>query len=357
MRKSLAVAVLSVGLLLNGLAVGTAIASRSSGRSFSSGRSSSFSSSGRSYSSGSSSSGRSYSNSGSLSGRSYSSRPSSSPAASSINRPSTRPSPNKPVAGSTSRTSTKSYSSGSRPTSSAIPLERRYSSGNPSLSGKSYATGSSASDRPSAGSFDAAAARSQRMAESRVAYLKGQQPKASYTDGGGVSHPIPSGDREIESLRRELDRRRWENRALRRRTFFGRYYADTPPVIVYHDPYSNFFWWWLLNRSLDEQAYWAYNHRQSMDGARYRDLLAHDANLEARIRQLEAQHAPPDPTYRPDSIDPDLMYSNSYIEAVYNPQPRVTAPLRAMVTVLIVVCVLGLIIWLVFYKRWGGIGG
>jgi hypothetical protein len=195
------------------------------------------------------------------------------------------------------------------------------------------------------------------MAESKAVYMKGLQPKASYTDRGGVSHPISSADREVESLRRQLDRQRWENRELRRRDFFGRYYTSPPPVVVYHDPYSNFFWWWLLDRSLDERAYWAYNHRQSMDERRYHDLLAHDANLEARIRQLEAEHVPHDPTYRPGNLDPDLMYSNSYVDAVYNPQPRVTVPLRAMVTVLSVLCVLGLIIWLVFYKRWGGIGG
>jgi hypothetical protein len=261
------------------------------------------------------------------------------------------------VGGGSFHTSTRSYSSGSDLTGTALPPARSYSSGSASLSGKSYATERSTSARPSSGSFDATAARSQRMAESRVAYLKGQQPKPSYTDGGGVSHPIQSGDRELKSLRRELDRQRWENRESRRRAFFGRYYTYPSPVVVYHDPYSNVFWWWLLSRSLDDQAYWAYNHRQVMDAARYRDLLAHDANLEARIRPLEAQHVAPDPTYRPDNIDPDLMYSNSYVDAVYNPQPPITAPLRAMVTVLIVLCVLGLIIWLVFYKRWGGIGG
>jgi hypothetical protein len=195
------------------------------------------------------------------------------------------------------------------------------------------------------------------MAESKQAYLKGRQPKDSYTDHGGVSHPIPTADPRIEVLRRELDAQRWENRQLRRREFFGGYYTWPPPVVVYHDPYSNVFWWWLLSRSLEDRAYWAYNHRQSMDEARYRDLLAHDANLEARIHQLEAEQAPRDPAYRPENIDPDLMYSDSYVDAVYNPQPRPTAPGHALSTVLIVLGVLALIIWLVFYKRWGGIGG
>jgi hypothetical protein len=251
------------------------------------------------------------------------------------------------------------------------------------------------------------------MAESQVVYQKGRQAKESYTDRGGVRQPIDPKDRKIESLRRELNYERWENREWRQRQFFGPYYSY-PPVVMYHDPYSSFFWWWLLDRSLDDRAYWAYHHRQSMDDARYRDLLARDANLQARIQQLEAQRIPRDPTYRPGNMDLDLMYSNSYVEAAYNPQPLMTLPVwgatvvglmapplgdspflaaaalipersrtitapdpaplptaahnpsrhvssgtavRAMIMVFIVMVMIGLTIWLVFYKRWGSIGG
>lgn len=216
------------------------------------------------------------------------------------------------------------------------------------------------------------------MAESKVAYQKGQQPKDSYTDRGGVSHNIDPKDRKIDSLRRELDHERWQNREFRQREYFGGYYTHSPPVIVYHDPYSSFFWWWLLDRSLNDRAYWAYHHRDAIDDARYRDLLAHDANLQARIQQLEAQRLPRDPAYRPSNIDPDLMYSDSYVDAVYNPQPTDTvqssrpsvrgAPIpgrqvssgavaRAMIMVFVVLVLITLTIWLVFYKRWGSIGG
>jgi hypothetical protein len=196
------------------------------------------------------------------------------------------------------------------------------------------------------------------MAESKVAFQKGQQPKESYTDRGGVTRTIDPKDRKIEYLRGELNNERWQNRQWRQQQFFGPYYSY--PVVVYHDPYSYFFWWWLLDRSLDERAYWAYHHRQSIDDARYRELLARDANLEARIHQLEAQNLPRDPTYRPSNIEPDLMYSNSYVEAVYNPQPTATArghAVRAMIMVFMVLVLISLTIWLVFYKRWGSIGG
>src|SRR5207249_9380547 len=70
---------------------------------------------------------------------------------------------------------------------------------------------------------------------------------------------------------------------------FSPYYYR--PLVVYHDPYSSFFWWWLLDRSLDDQAWWAYHHRYDMDPGRYQALMASNQQLETRVAQLEAQQA------------------------------------------------------------------
>ena len=56
-----------------------------------------------------------------------------------------------------------------------------------------------------------------------------------------------------------------------------------------NDPYSSLFWWWLLDRSIDEQAYWAYHHRYDMDSGRYDALMASNQQLQNRVTQLEAQ--------------------------------------------------------------------
>jgi hypothetical protein len=82
---------------------------------------------------------------------------------------------------------------------------------------------------------------------------------------------------------------------------------------------------------------------------------------------LESQGVPRDPTYTPGGIDPDLMYSDNYVEAVYNPQapPPQTAPVvvarpagrsifRGLFHVLLVVGLMAGGVWLVFIKRWGG---
>jgi hypothetical protein len=231
--------------------------------------------------------------------------------------------------------------------------------------------------RPRGGGFDSAAAEAQRREESRAAFTKGQAPKPTYTDSKGTPRPIDPNDRRVEELRRQLDHEQWVNRQLRERQFYGDYYRR--PVVVYHDPYSSFFWWWLLDQSLETRALWVYNHQRVMDEARYRDLLARDAQLEARLRQLEAQGVARDPAAAPPGMQPDLMYSDSYVDSVYNPQPApgwqpaptpapVAVPhhtprassgrvLRVLLYVLLVSAVVAFLIWLVFFKRWGATPG
>ena len=109
------------------------------------------------------------------------------------------------------------------------------------------------------------------------------------------------------------------SRSVRIYNVFNPYYSR--PVVVYHDPYNSLFWWWLLDRSLDDRAWWAYHHRYDMDPARYQALVAQDQQLEARVTQLEAQQVPRDPDYTPPGVDRDLMYSDRYVEQTYSNRP------------------------------------
>jgi hypothetical protein len=92
------------------------------------------------------------------------------------------------------------------------------------------------------------------------------------------------------------------------------------PVIVYNDPYHSFFWYWLLSRNLESQASWTYHHRYVMDQARYNDLVNRNAELAARVNQLEDSKLPRDTSFTPPGIDPDLIYADDYVDAAYNPQ-------------------------------------
>jgi hypothetical protein len=410
MRKVLLTVALGLGLLLGGTPLPEAHAQKgrgsfSSGRSSSSGRGS-FSSGRGSSSSKPSSSNRSISGKGSVSPPSPQrpSKPSkpSSPAFSPSGNKPAAPKPKtgfdagagaaqrkaesqktfertKPAAPKTPTPLPKTGGSlaGKPATPSAPAPEKRFGSGSP--------TGRPATPGPKGG-FDAAAGKAQRQAESKAAYTKGEQPKATYTTPKGETRPVDTNDRRVDSLRRQLDHERWVNRDLRRRTFYEPYWSR--PVVTYHDPYSSFFWWWLLAQSLDTRAHWAYHHRHTMDDARYRDMVGRDAQLEARIRQLEAEKVQRDTAYKPPEMsDPDLMFTDEYVDAVYNPQPppapppgtepeeptaesgegewtaglgEPAAPAESrgwwpvFRTLLIIGAVLGVLVWLVFFKRWGG---
>ncbi len=391
--------ILLVGAMAISLPGDTALAKggfgSSSGHSFSSGHSYSsgshgFSSGSHSFSSGSHgfssggsgsrgfSSGKSYSSGG---GRSYSSdgsAPHSSPSAGS---------------GSSNR----SYSSGSDArgggfdarSNPKIPSTARTSSPSPFSSGRSYSSGGSAvgfpsgksyssedarhtqfGTRPSHGNYDASAGAMKQREASRAAYTAGQAPRRTYVDPVGRSQPINPESPVVRQLRNDLNYERWQNRELRERSYYGNYWGgwySSRPYYGYRDPFSDLFWYWLLSQSFHTQANWAYNHRDMMDDARYRDLLGRDSRIEQEIMNLQQQGVRRDPTQTPvvsdagtqQPLPPDLMYNDNYVQAVYNPQPqagRASGPsfVRAMSRFLIITGVALALVWLVFFKRWGG---
>jgi hypothetical protein len=384
MRRSILACVLGALLLLYGPGEGPAWAGGKGGRSssFSSGGRSFSSPSGRSYSSGGGGrsftpSGRSYSSGSGArpftpSGKSYTSgggsTPSFTPApagrtysSGGAPRPALPPPGGKTSPVTIPSPSGKSYGSGGSPPSWAPPAPRTYSS----PSGKSYRP--PAPTTPPRG-FDAGAAGALQKEESRARFTKGKAPEPNYTDPKGTVRPIPPEDPRVRQLRDQLDHQQWVNRQLRERQYYHDYYSR--PVVVYQDPYSSFFWWWLLDQNLETRSLWVYNHQQMMDQARYQALLAHDAQLGERVRQLEAQNAGRNPAYVPPGLPPDLMYTDNYVNAAYNPQPPPAPPppvfaphpvpvmhywhgVRALLWAFVVLAVLALLIWLVFFKRWG----
>lgn len=218
-----------------------------------------------------------------------------------------------------------SYGGGSTSTSKtttpAATPSRSYGGGSSSSSSSSSSTSST---RPAAKPFNTVAAKEQMKVETRRSYTASSTPRTEYTTSAGKTAKIDPKDRRIERLQTQLDHERWVNREQRQQTFFGSYYSR--PIVVYNDPYPSFFWWWMLDRSLDQRAMWAYHHRPMSDGtgmdqARYQAMLSKDANLEARIKALEAKGIPVDRSYTPEGMDPDLQYTNDFVDAAYNPVP------------------------------------
>jgi hypothetical protein len=311
---------------------------------------------GKSYSSGG---GRSYSSSSSRSSSFSSSRSSSSSSSRSSSGSSSRSS----SGSSFSSGSGKSYSSGS----SSSGNRSGYSSGKSysGSSGSKYSSGSSSSSvsksSKSSGSsssfnYDTAAARARKEETSKSDFAKykdSQNPRVRDDSYRGVAPPVTTPS--SRSYRRTVyvpDTVVIQTRPTRVWSVFNPYWYR--PVIVYHDPYSSFFWWWLLDRTIDEQAYWAYHHRYDMDPARYQALLANNQQLEARVAQLEAQQpVQRDPTYTPTNLDRDLMYSDQYVNQSYS--NRATAGGRIAFWVFAVPAAIGccwFFIWLIWFKRW-----
>lgn len=247
-----------------------------------------------------------------------------------------------------------SYSGGSKISTSSAKIStsatKTYTSTGTTKSYSSVGTVATASKSYTAGtksSFDSLAAKEQTKVESRKTFAQGTAPKTEYKTPSGTTLTIDPKDRKIENLRNQLSHERWVNRESRQQQVFSNYYSR--PVVVYNDPYPSVFWWWMLDRSLDERAMWAYHHQHTMDQARYREMLARDAQLEARIKQLEKDGVKRDENYTPKGVDNDLMYSDDYVDAAYNPEG--TSSLCSVIFWILCVCCLVFVIWFVFFKE------
>jgi hypothetical protein len=296
---------------------------------------------GRSSSSVSSSGGRSYSSSSSSAGKSYSSSSVNSGGGKSYSSSSSSSKPSVSVAPVVSGSGGKNYSSGSS-----------YTAGN-----KTYtAVSPSQSSKPKGGAFDGSAADAQKRVESKQNYIKGPEPKPTYTTPVGKEVKIDPNSKSVSSIR-NMDNSVYIARETRISTTYAPYYGR--PVVVYNDPYNSFFWYWMLDRSLDERAMWAYHHRAEMDDARYREMLAKDARLESRIRELEVQNkGVRDTSYTPPGLDPDLQYTDDYVDSIMNPHEESSASSGVgafffwLFMVILVGLAIWLVIWLVFLKNW-----
>ena len=329
-----------------------------------------YSSGGHSYSSHSSSSGSSHSFS-SGSGRSFSSgstRSSSSGGGSSSSRSSSTRTFNSGggksyTSGSSSSgdrkgySSSKSYTSGSGTTFSSD--SSKSSSSSKSVS-KPPSSSSSSSSGSSGLTFDSSAARARKEQASKSDFSRFQESQKppviprTANDNSYAGRPIPNSTRSYTRTVYVPDYTVIRTRPSRVNIYFGPYAYR--PWIYYNDPYSSLFWWWLLDRSIDEQAYWAYHHRYDMDPGRYNALMASNQQLQNRVSQLEAQQVARDPSYTPPSLDStnrDLMYSDQYVNQSY--QNRSTPAGRIAFWVFAVPLGAGVcafFVWLIWFKRW-----
>jgi hypothetical protein len=187
-------------------------------------------------------------------------------------------------------------------------------------------TPTSVSKKPVAESFDKLSTTDARKAESRKAYQPAPEPASTYSAPNGKTVSIPKNDKNADYLRGRMDESRWQTRYQRTDVFYGSYYTRYPmgpTFFVYGDYYHPYWNFWLLSQSLDVMSLWVYHHQLSMDQARLNALYAQNAQLKAQVAALERQGIPRDVNYTPRNVETDMMYNDSYVTAVYNPQPKV----------------------------------
>ncbi len=124
------------------------------------------------------------------------------------------------------------------------------------------------------------------------------------------------------------------------------FYGNSRPT-YYNDYWSPFLTGYLLSSAVSpfDRTAWVYNHRDSIDDYRYQELLARDAGLSARLRQMESQNVPRDPDYVLPTManDPDLMYSKGFVDSARHHGPSVWS---VAVWTLVVAGLVGLAVWL-----------
>ena len=116
-------------------------------------------------------------------------------------------------------------------------------------------------------------------------------------------------------------------------------------------------------QSMQTQADWIYNHQANIDQARLNDMYAQNAALRAQVAAMQTQHVAVNPGYVPSGIDPDLMYSQEYVNAAVNPTEVVyTQPapvihhhvsfLSVLLWLFLIVFIIVAILFLIAFLNW-----
>lgn len=253
--------------------------------------------------------GRSYTSGGTNSGRSYTSGSRTPPAAP---RPTPRPTPPKPPA-------VKPRPAPPRPTPPVKPP-----------SGKTYASGGGSGGKFSSGSWNIGLTNATKKSESRDAYAKTKPaaaPAPAYKTPKGEQKPLKADAPAVSTVRKTVTHERYVTYDNRASVFYGPHYSQPH---VYNDWFSPFLMGYLFSDAVKpyDRAMWVHCHRNEIDDTRYKDLIAKDRQLEVRLKELEQNKIARDQGYALPSMqdNPDLQYSQEFVNAAYNPESVPSEP-------------------------------
>jgi hypothetical protein len=259
------------------------------------------------------------------SGSSY--KPSSRPPSSFGSAPKTSTPSSRPPSSfgsSAPKTSTPSSrpSSAVPSTPSSKPVQSQPSSGFGGIFG--------GSSKPQSGGFDSQAASAKKREESAKVYQAATKPKDEYVAPSGKTVKIDSSKPSVSTIRDTVSADEYASRSTRVEKHYHTYYGDrystyrTRPIVDVGGGYSPLFWWAVMDWNAQRQAQWFYHNQNSINQSLYQQQLATNTALRLEIERLKAASTPINPNYvDPEfATNPDLMYDDAYVQAVYNPQPQ-----------------------------------
>lgn len=111
----------------------------------------------------------------------------------------------------------------------------------------------------------------------------------------------------------------------------------------------------MLDWSVQRQAMWFYHNQSLAQNAAYQQQLAQNAQLQAEVNRLRAANTPVDSNYVDSEFkdNPDLMYSDEYVQAAYNPAGAAPSSVsgKAVLWTLVILLVIGGGVYLVFFHN------
>lgn len=186
------------------------------------------------------------------------------------------------------------------------------------------------STKPTNVKFDSAANNARQQEESAKKFKAATTPKSEYKTPTGQTIAINSNDTGVKTIRQNLDPERYATRSTRVEHHYHNYYGDrygyyrTQPYVYVGGGYDSIFWYAMMDWSLERRAMWMYNHQNTINQQLYAEQLASNAQLRAEVEALKLRGQAVNPQYvDPEfTADPDVMYSDDYVNAAYNPEPE-----------------------------------
>lgn len=272
--------------------------------------------------------------------------------------------------GPTSRPSSSGRSSPARSTPSSRPSSRpstpssrpstppsRPSTPRPST--PSAPSSNPISSRPSRPSADSAAIKAQRQRES-AAKFQSRTPKNDYISSSGKQIKIDTNSKSVKNIS-NMDSEKYKHRSQRIEKHYHHHYGPrydyyrSQPIIDIGGGFSCLFWYAMMDWSLERRALWLYHHQSTVNSDLYTKQLE-NAQLKAEIERLKARKVIVDANYVDNEFrdNPDLMYDDNYVKAVYNPDQDSWGWdfLWWVMVILISIAIIILVVYLASIKEW-----